>query len=85
MLSWGEIVVVLLIGLLLFGADKIPEFARTAGKFMNEFQKVRQNLSDEINNVKDDLDTTVDESAKKENVESEEQIENISDDVYRNL
>lgn len=79
MLSWGEIVVVLLIGLLLFGADKIPEFARTASKFMNEFQKVRETLRDEITNVKEEIDEVTDIKPKKK---AEEQEETISDETY---
>lgn len=81
MLSWGEIIIVLLIGLLLFGADKIPEFVRTASKFMNEFHKVRETLREEITNVKDEIDEVTDMKPKKK-VEPEEQIENISDDAY---
>ncbi len=56
MISWGEIIIVFFIALLLFGADKIPDFARTAGKMMGEYRKVRDSLRDEIDRVKDDVD-----------------------------
>ena len=56
MISWGEIVIVFFIALLLFGADKIPDFARTAGKMMGEYRKVRDSLREEIDNVKGELD-----------------------------
>ena len=62
-ISGGEIVIVFLAVLLLFGAKKIPEFARALGKGMNEFRKaaddikkeIRENsggITDEINDVK---------------------------------
>jgi len=35
-ISGGEIVVVLLVFLLLFGAKKLPDFAKSLGKGMNE-------------------------------------------------
>ena len=34
-----ELLVILLIALLLFGADKLPGIARSIGKAMNEFKK----------------------------------------------
>lgn len=56
MLSWGEIMFVFFIALLLFGADKIPEFARTAGKMIGEFNRVKESLKDELDNVKGEFD-----------------------------
>uniref|UniRef100_A0A7V0Z654 Sec-independent protein translocase protein TatA n=1 Tax=candidate division WOR-3 bacterium TaxID=2052148 RepID=A0A7V0Z654_UNCW3 len=38
-LGWQEILVILLIVLLLFGARKIPELARSLGKGVKEFKK----------------------------------------------
>lgn len=44
--------------LLLFGAKKLPEFARGLGKSMGEFKKARNEFEQEINraatDVKDD-------------------------------
>lgn len=84
MISWGEIVVVFFIALLLFGADKIPDFARTAGKMMGEYRKVRDSLRDEIDSVKDELDEV---KAHIDTVEDdiEDQIEEIADEAYKNL
>lgn len=77
MISWGEIIVVFFIALLLFGADKIPEFARTAGKMMGEYRKVRDSLRDEIDNVKDEIDNVGEEV--------EREVEDIADEAYRDL
>ncbi|MEO0123942.1 MAG: twin-arginine translocase TatA/TatE family subunit [candidate division WOR-3 bacterium] len=38
-LGWQEILLILLIVLLLFGARKIPELARSLGKGVKEFKK----------------------------------------------
>lgn len=38
-LGWQEILLILLIVLLLFGARKVPELARSLGKGVKEFKK----------------------------------------------
>lgn len=45
-----EILIILLIVLLLFGAKKIPEFAQGLGKGMREFKKALHDVEDEIKN-----------------------------------
>ncbi|MFB6149115.1 MAG: twin-arginine translocase TatA/TatE family subunit [Halobacteriales archaeon] len=44
-----ELLVILLIVLLLFGAAKIPELARSTGQAMGEFKRGRQELEEELN------------------------------------
>ncbi len=46
-----EILIILLIVLLLFGAKKIPEFAQGLGKGMREFKKALHDVEDEIKNA----------------------------------
>lgn len=84
MISWGEIVVVFFIALLLFGADKIPDFARTAGKMMGEYRKVRDSVREEIDNAKDELDE-VKAHLEKVQEDIEDEAEEITDDAYKNL
>jgi sec-independent protein translocase protein TatA len=43
-----ELLVVLLIAVLLFGADKIPKLARASGQAIGEFQKGRDELQEEL-------------------------------------
>jgi len=40
-LGGGELLLVAVVALLLFGPDKIPQMARTVGKYMREFNKYR--------------------------------------------
>lgn len=51
----GELVVILLIILLLFGAAKLPEIARALGKSIKEFKKAGKEIKDDLTEVtKDD-------------------------------
>lgn len=47
-LGTGEIILILLVVLLLFGAKKIPELAQGIGKGMREFKKAVRDVEDEI-------------------------------------
>ena len=44
----GELLLILLIILLLFGAKKLPEIARSIGKALKEFKKAGKNIKDEV-------------------------------------
>lgn len=48
-----EMLVILLIAILLFGANKIPKLARSSGEAIGEFQKGRQEVEDELKEMKD--------------------------------
>ena len=48
-----EIVVILLVVLLLFGAKKLPEFARGLGKGIKEFKKASSDIKDEVDDTED--------------------------------
>ena len=51
----GELVVILLIILLLFGASKLPEIARALGKSIKEFKKAGREIKDDTEEAaKDD-------------------------------
>jgi sec-independent protein translocase protein TatA len=47
-LSGTELMVVLVAVLVLFGAKRIPEFAKGLGKGINEFKKASREVTDEI-------------------------------------
>jgi sec-independent protein translocase protein TatA len=48
-----ELVVILLIAVLLFGANKIPKLARSTGQAMGEFQKGRQQVEEELEKMQE--------------------------------
>ena len=52
----GEIVLVVLAILLVFGPGKIPEIARTLGKFINEIKRASEDVKTEINREADRID-----------------------------
>jgi len=63
-LGWQELVVILLIVLLLFGAKRLPEIGRSIGRGMREFKRSISGISDEVQRtVEDDDDSTTDEKA----------------------
>jgi sec-independent protein translocase protein TatA len=43
-----ELLVVLLLVVLLFGADKLPKLARSSGQAMGEFKRGRNQIEDEL-------------------------------------
>ena len=47
-LGFGEILVILFIVLLLFGAKRLPELARGLGQGMREFKKATTEIQEEI-------------------------------------
>jgi sec-independent protein translocase protein TatA len=50
-LSGGELVIVLVAVLVLFGARRIPEFAKGLGQGINEFKKASSGLTTEFHNA----------------------------------
>ena len=49
-LGTGEIILILLIVLIFFGAKKIPELAQGLGKGLREFRKAARDIQDEVEN-----------------------------------
>jgi sec-independent protein translocase protein TatA len=52
----AEILVVLVIALLVFGPNKMPDIARQVGKGMREFKRVQQHLKSELRDVVSEFD-----------------------------
>lgn len=62
-----ELAVILLIAVLLFGANKIPKLARSTGQAMGEFQRGREEIEQELEDMKD----TASDAAPSTGLESE--------------
>ncbi len=72
-ISGAELVFVFLVILLVFGADRVPEIARTFGKGMRQVRNATQDIKEEIQ-----------KSAKDHGVDTqqiENQIREIKDEV----
>jgi sec-independent protein translocase protein TatA len=57
-----ELMIVLLIVVLLFGANKVPKLARASGQAMGEFKRGRDELEEEIRSSKAEPSTEVESS-----------------------
>ena len=71
----GEIILIFLIVLLLFGAKKVPELFRSLGKGVNEFRKAKNEWEQDINEVMNQEpieDHDFSESEKRKEEEEEE-------------
>jgi sec-independent protein translocase protein TatA len=82
-ISGAELVFVFFIILLVFGADKVPDIARTLGKGMRQVRNATQEIKDEIQKSaeKQGLDTKQIEQDIKE---VKDEIEDIAGSVKRN-
>lgn len=56
----GEIIVILVVVLLLFGAKRIPELARSMGKGISQF---KQGMNDAVSEIKDNTTDNTDKTA----------------------
>ncbi len=52
-LGTGEIILIVLIVLIFFGAKKIPELAQGLGKGLREFRKATRDIQEEVENPGD--------------------------------
>jgi sec-independent protein translocase protein TatA len=53
-LGGGEVILILAVVLLLFGAKKLPELARGLGQGIKEFKKATREVTDEVQNAMDE-------------------------------
>lgn len=89
-ISGGEIIFIILIILMLFGADKIPELVRSFGKGMNEIKKATDEIKREItDNVGDlrsellDVKTNFEQEAQKITEDAKQELQGF--DPYESL
>ncbi|WP_254767784.1 twin-arginine translocase TatA/TatE family subunit [Salinilacihabitans rarus] len=76
-----ELLIILFIAILLFGANKIPKLARSTGEAMGEFQKGREKVETELEEMRQTGDYDEDEDEEfvdTEPVTSEEDTETES-------
>ena len=77
-ISGGEIVVVALVFLLLFGSKKIPEMAKSVGKGLRDFKKAADDIKREITESVPDVQKDIDEIEKNIKKSSDGLINDIT-------
>ncbi|MCQ2171363.1 MAG: twin-arginine translocase TatA/TatE family subunit [Bacteroidales bacterium] len=65
----GEIVIIALVILLLFGGKKIPELMKGLGKGVKSFKQGMSEVEEEINKVDEDIKKSVSDEPKKKDSE----------------
>lgn len=89
-LSGSEIFLIVLFILIFFGANKIPDFARTLGKGMREFKKAADDIKREITTetsdiTKDFKDIRSDITSTVDNSEIAQDIREIKGDLNKTV
>ena len=64
----GELILILIVGLVLFGAEGLQEVAKVAGKLLKEFRKIQASVQETLDEV--DLESTKKPADKKVETES---------------
>lgn len=64
-LGTGEIILILLVVLILFGAKKIPELAQGLGKGIREFKKAMKDVEEDIKQEPEKLEPKKEETENK--------------------
>ena len=64
-LGTGEVIILLLVILLLFGAKRLPELARGLGKGINEFKDAVNSGKEHIMDATDDIESESDLDEQK--------------------
>jgi sec-independent protein translocase protein TatA len=84
-ISGAEIFVILVIVVMLFGADKLPEIARGLGKGMRQIKDATNDIKREIKNSaeKHDIDIDIATNVKKEINKVKDNIEDYSRPVKK--
>lgn len=79
-----ELIVLFLVILIFFGANKIPELARGIGQGMNEFKKASDSLKNEIEKGKKGLYESPPQKAEPAAEEKKEAVENKQEKTTQN-
>ena len=86
-ISGTEIGFIIFIVILLFGADKIPDFARGLGKGINNIKhatnEIKQEIKSSNNNKRED--SNVSDQIKTEIDKVKSEMDSLSDSVKRDL
>lgn len=82
-----EVFVIMLIVVMVFGADKIPEIARGLGKGIRQVKEATNDIKKEINDSAKDqgFDTDLANDIKKEIKEAKDGLDKVTGPIKRNF
>jgi len=87
-IGFPEIMIILIVALLFFGTDKLPEVARGLGKTLNEIRHTTTDIKREIKNSVDETKITESNLVKDINQEInkvKDEVEDFSGSIKREL
>lgn len=86
-ISGQEIFVIMIIVVMLFGADKIPDIARGLGKGMRQIKDATNDIKKEINDSAKNqgLDTNISKDINKELNEVKKDIDDFTGPIKRSM
>lgn len=86
-ISGGEIVFILFIVIMVFGADKIPEIARGLGKGMRTLKDATNDIKSEITKSAEHhgIDTSITDGVKEELNKVKDDLEDFTGSIKRKL
>ena len=84
-ISGPEIGFVIFIVVLLFGADKIPDFARGLAKGINSVKNASREIKKEISDSKDQLDVDVTKKISSEIEKAKSEVDSLTGSIKRDL
>jgi len=79
-LGTGEIIIILIIALVLFGPNKLPELARSVGSFLGEFKIAQKSTEFDLSGF-DELNRENAEKKKQEEKELYEKLVKMADNA----
>jgi len=77
-LGGSEVVLVLIIALVFLGPKKLPELAHGLGKAFREFQKAKNDFSDQLQQQIAEVEDKTDDSVKTAEVVAENKTDKLS-------
>ncbi|MEA4902587.1 Sec-independent protein translocase subunit TatA/TatB [Desulfitobacterium sp.] len=77
--SMSELLVLMVIGLIIFGPDDLPDIARTVGKFVYEVKKMFNDASKDFKEATKDITKVIDEPANVISKTLEETVKPVTD------
>lgn len=80
-----EVFIIVLIVVLFFGADKIPEIARGLGKGMRQVKDATNEIKNEINESAKAENVDINKNIKEQVEEVKENIDDLTGSIKRNL